>query len=154
MESPYLDRFLSHRHNGHGLCILDECCDLEKITQLLQDSVSSRDSCESQQATERWQLLAVGQGPEEEVVHFIIPILAQFSNFSNSEIRMRILIKGVCMCVSCSVTCDSLHPHRLQTTRLLCPWNSPGKNTEMGYHSLAQGIFPTQGFNLGLLHYR
>ena len=38
--------------------------------------------------------------------------------------------------------------------RLLCPWNSPGKNTEVGCHSLLQGIFPTQGLNLGLPHCR
>ena len=37
--------------------------------------------------------------------------------------------------------------HRLQPTRLLCPWNSPGKNTGMGNHSLLQGIFLTQGSN-------
>ena len=33
---------------------------------------------------------------------------------------------------------------------LLCPWDSPGKNTGMGCHSL-QGIFLTQGSNLDLL---
>ena len=38
--------------------------------------------------------------------------------------------------------------------RLLCPWNSPGKNTGVGCHSLLQGIFPTLGSNLGLLHCR
>ena len=48
---------------------------------------------------------------------------------------------------------DSLQPHGLYT-RLLCPWNSPGKNTGVGCHSLLQGIFPTQGLNLGLLHCR
>ena len=32
--------------------------------------------------------------------------------------------------------------------------DSPGKNTGMGCHSLLQGIFPTQGLNLGLLHCR
>ena len=37
-------------------------------------------------------------------------------------------------------------------TRLLCPWNSPGKNTEVGCHSLLQGIFPTRGSNPRLLH--
>ena len=31
---------------------------------------------------------------------------------------------------------------------LLCPWDSPGKNTEVGCHALLQGIFPTQGSNL------
>ena len=40
------------------------------------------------------------------------------------------------------------------STRLLCPWNSPGKNTGMGCHYLLQGIFLTQGSNLGLLHCR
>ena len=38
--------------------------------------------------------------------------------------------------------------------RVLCPWNSPGKNTRVGSHSLLQGIFLTQGSNLGLLHCR
>ena len=37
---------------------------------------------------------------------------------------------------------------------LLCPWNSPGKHTGVGSHSLLQGIFPTQGPNLGLLHWQ
>ena len=34
------------------------------------------------------------------------------------------------------------------------PWNSPGKNTEVGGHSFLQGIFLTQGLNPGLLHCR
>ena len=33
-------------------------------------------------------------------------------------------------------------------------WNSPGKNTGVGSHSLLQGIFPTQGSKPGLLHCR
>ena len=32
--------------------------------------------------------------------------------------------------------------------------DSPGKNTGVGCHALLQGIFPTQGLNPGLLHYR
>ena len=28
----------------------------------------------------------------------------------------------------------SVRPHRQQPTRLLCPWDSPGKNTGMGCH--------------------
>ena len=51
-----------------------------------------------------------------------------------------------------SVISDSLQLHGLQPARLLCPWDSPGKNTRVGYHVLLQGIFPTQGSNLGLLH--
>ena len=38
--------------------------------------------------------------------------------------------------------------------RTLCPWGSPGKNTGVGWHSLIQGIFPTQGSNSGLPHWR
>ena len=42
-------------------------------------------------------------------------------------------------------------------TRLLCPWDSPGKNTRGRCHTLLQGIFSTQGSNLwllGLLHWQ
>ena len=31
--------------------------------------------------------------------------------------------------------------------RLLCPWDSPGRNTGVGCHALLQGIFPTQELN-------
>ena len=34
------------------------------------------------------------------------------------------------------------------------PWNFPSKNIGLGCHSLLQGIFPTQGLNLGRLHCR
>ena len=33
-------------------------------------------------------------------------------------------------------------------------WNSPGKDTGVGCYFLLQGIFPTQGSNMGLLHCR
>ena len=49
---------------------------------------------------------------------------------------------------------NSLWPCELRPTRLLCPWNSPGKNTRMGSSMLLQGIFLTQGSNLHLLHCR
>ena len=54
--------------------------------------------------------------------------------------------------VSCSVMPDSLQPHGLLPTRLLCPWDSPDKNTGVGCHSLLQGTFLTQGLNPGLPH--
>ena len=52
---------------------------------------------------------------------------------------------------------DSLQPYGPQPTRLLCPCDSPGKNTEVGCHALLQGIFPIQGSNLHfsrLLHWQ
>ena len=33
---------------------------------------------------------------------------------------------------------DSVRPHRWQPARLPCPWDSPGKNTGVGYHFLLQ----------------
>ena len=53
-----------------------------------------------------------------------------------------------------SVVSDSLRPHGLQPTRLLCSWDFPGKNIGVGSQVLLQGIFPIQGLNLGLLHNR
>ena len=57
---------------------------------------------------------------------------------------------GTCHSVS-SVpqSCPTLQLHELYS-----PWNSPGQNTEVGYLSLLQGIFPTQGLNPGLPHCR
>ena len=42
----------------------------------------------------------------------------------------------------------------LTVTRLLCPWDFPGKSTGVGCHFLLQSIFPTQGLNPGLPHCR
>ena len=55
---------------------------------------------------------------------------------------------NVCVCVSHPVVSNSLRPHGLQPARLLCPWNSPGKNTGVDYHPLLQSNFPTQGQTL------
>ena len=57
----------------------------------------------------------------------------------------------VCLVVQ---SCPTLRHHGLQPTRLLCPWDSPGKNTGVGCHAFLQGIFPTQGSNPGLPHCR
>ena len=57
--------------------------------------------------------------------------------------------------LSRSVVSISLRACGRQPTRLLCPWNSPGKNPEVGCHTLLQGIFLTKGLNpcvLCLLH--
>ena len=59
------------------------------------------------------------------------------------------------MCLlSCLVVSDSLKPYELQLTRLLSPWDSPGKNTGVGCHALLQGIFQTQGSNPHFLNCR
>ena len=45
-----------------------------------------------------------------------------------------------------SVMSNSWQLHGLKPARLLCPWDSPGKNTGVGCHFLLQGILLTQGF--------
>ena len=59
-----------------------------------------------------------------------------------------------CWCLVASVVSDSVWPHALWPTGLLCPWDSPSKNTGVGWRALLQGIFQTQGLNPGLSHFR
>ena len=76
-----------------------------------------------------------------------IPHCYIFGPFENkTSLKVKVL-------VSLLVVSDSAIPWTV-ATRILCPWNSPGKNTGVSSHSLLQGIFPTQGSNLGLLHCR
>ena len=55
---------------------------------------------------------------------------------------------AVSRCVRCSVVSNSLQLHGLWSARLLCPWNSPGKNIGVGSHYLLQGTFQIQAFEL------
>ena len=50
------------------------------------------------------------------------------------------------------VVSNSLPPHRLWPTRLLCPCDFPGKNTRVSCHFLLQEISLTQGSNSQLSH--
>ena len=61
---------------------------------------------------------------------------------------------SVVLCVNafiCSVVSNSLGPRGLQPPRLLCPWDSPGKNTGGSCHFLLLVIFPTQRLKPSLL---
>ena len=48
---------------------------------------------------------------------------------------------------SCAELCDPMD----LSHRLLCLWDSPDKNTRVGFHALLWWIFPTQGSNPHLL---
>ena len=56
--------------------------------------------------------------------------------------RTTLHLQGGCYCCCCccitSVVSDSVRPQRWQPTRLPRPWNSPGKNAEVGCHFLLQ----------------
>ena len=60
----------------------------------------------------------------------------------------------ICICLviqSCLTLCDPLDCSLLGSS---VHGDSPGKNTGVGCHALLQGVFLTQGSNLGLLHCR
>ena len=70
------------------------------------------------------------------------------------EIKRRLLLGRKVM-----TNLDSILKSRDITlsTKVLCPWASPGRNTGVGCHALLQGIFLTQGLNfhpLSLLHWQ
>ena len=44
----------------------------------------------------------------------------------------------------------SWRPHRQEPTRLVCPWDSPGKNAGVGCQALLRGSLRTQGLSLHL----
>ena len=51
---------------------------------------------------------------------------------------------STCVCMLCSVVFNSLRPHGLWPTRLLCPWDFPRKNTGVSCH------FHLQNFPLAI----
>ena len=59
-----------------------------------------------------------------------------------------------CCCLVAKSCLTLLQPHAPLSTRLLCPWEFPRKNTGVGCHFLLQGIFLTQGSNPCLLHWQ
>ena len=66
--------------------------------------------------------------------------------------------RSACVCAESLQPCPVLRPYVLQPTRLLCPWDSPDKNTAADCKCPPPsdlpdpGIFLTQGSNLCLLH--
>ena len=79
----------------------------------------------------------------------LFPSGGQNIEASASASVLPMYIQG-CVCTGWLQSC-LLRPSGLQPSRLLCPWDSPGKNTGVGCHARLQGIFLAQGSNLHLL---
>ena len=58
-------------------------------------------------------------------------------------------LKSVLITQSCQTLCDPMDWHIEEPTRLIHPWNSPGKNTGVGCHFLLQGNLPDPGVEPG-----
>ena len=59
--------------------------------------------------------------------------------------KVNVLVSPLCLTLYNPIDC---------ACQALCSWDSPGKNTGVGSHFLLQGIFPTQGLNPCLQHFR
>ena len=86
-----------------------------------------------------------GEGSAHPFCTCCLEGVALFSLFFKVCVRRYIYVLVI---QSCLTLCNAMDP------RLLCSWNSPGKNTGVDSHPRLQGIFLTQGSNLGLLHCR
>ena len=69
---------------------------------------------------------------------------------------LQVKTSDCCLYCCCLVAqlCLTLYDYGLLPARLLCPCGFPGKNIGAGCHFFHQGIFPTQGSNLHLLHWK
>ena len=64
-------------------------------------------------------------------------------SFNTVKSKFKFFVKYICVCVractnifSSSIKCDFLRHYGLQTARLFCLWNFPGKNTGAGCQTL------------------
>ena len=78
-------------------------------------------------------------------------VMGKAGRESSSTVQIILCAKSLQLCLA---LCDPVN----HTPRLLCPWDSPGKNTGMGCRASLQGIFlthvrdlPDIGSNLCLL---
>ena len=83
--------------------------------------------------------LAWAKGCPKQVKHYLLAGKTLFLGcfWKNACVHACCLFSPVWLFVTCG-----LYP-----PRLLCPWDSPGKNIGVGCHALLLGIFLTQGLN-------
>ena len=104
-----------------------------------------------------WNLNKTIKNFEDSNEHIIKPLCTNiFKDHATSHLtitKTSVVNEFLCMrvCVFALIVSYSLWPHGLQPSRLLCPWDFPGKNTGVFCQFLLQGIFPTHGSNLPVL---
>ena len=103
-----------------------------------------------------WRLCPAGLLQEAKDGRKPQPCTLTLTSFLSGK-KLQVLQMCVCVCVCVCVCARAQLYLTLGNSRLLCPWNFPGKNTGVGYHFLLWVIFPTQGSNpclLGLLYWQ
>ena len=79
-----------------------------------------------------------------------VVIILPYIQILKHIVYLSINVTCTCVCVLVTQLCPTQRFHGLWPARLLCPWNSPGKNTGVCCHFLLQGIYLTQGSNTAL----
>ena len=149
MRSDTRKRHVNYRNNGE-VWSQNDCCEASLETHQSQNG-------ENQKAltcfTRRWNRQT------NNVNDYIVKKYTFRGEFGYELviIEMKWKVKAKCVFITLCVgaqslqSCLTLWPYGLQPTRLLCPWDSPGKNTGEGCHALLQGIFLNWGLNPRLL---
>ena len=75
------------------------------------------------------------------------------SRFLDVSLVPKQCLEHSCCCCLVAQLCMTLCDPK-DCSRLLCPWNFPGKSAGVGCHFLLQEIFLTQGSNRHLLHWQ
>ena len=90
------------------------------------------------------------------LILFVVQVSLRLKRFLPKIANLRCnIIVSTCMCVCVCVCVWKWLSHVQLCNPMDCsPWNSPGQNTGVGGLSLLQGIFPAQGSNPGLSHWR
>ena len=95
-----------------------------------------------------WNSLAFSMSQQMLAIWFLLPLPFLKPAWTSASslfvycwsLSWRILSITLLACAAAAakllVVSVSVRPHRWQPTRLLCPWDSPGKNTEVGCHCL------------------
>ena len=79
-------------------------------------------------------------------------VCLQMQKWSQLRIQGLELKETMCACILSHFSCGPLcNATDCSPARLLCPWDSSGKNTGVGCHAFLQRIFLTQGLNTHLL---
>ena len=100
------------------------------------------------------------KGPDTQPLKPLTPSQCLDPSHKMVKMTMTMMLLGLSVPAHFAHACTltqlwlTLRPYGLSPARLLCPWDSPGKNTGVGCHALLQGIFMTQGSNLHLLQWR
>ena len=150
---------------SHWLSILYVCCaySLSRVWLFVTPWTVTRQASLSmgslQARTLEWVSMPSSRGSSQprdqtQVSHiageFFTPWVTREAHFICSSVYM--LTPRTCMHAkslqSCLTLCDLMD---CKPTRLLCPWDSPGKNTRVGCYALLQEILPTQESNSKML---